>query len=106
MILSVLLLLALIECSKNVVYLEQGVYVGKNQGRHVRFLGIPYAEKVSRFEPPTPFYPNLLSSYQLINATEWKAACPDFANKKGNNSITKYLLGPRAPESEDCLYAN
>ena len=107
MIFSISLLFALVGCSNNVVFLKQGSYIGKNQGRHIRFLGIPYAEKVSRFEPPVPFSPDPPPSSDSPKiAAEWKASCPDFSNKKGNSGITKYLMEPRAPESEDCLYAN
>ena len=106
MVLFIVFLFVVVNCSTTQVFLKQGGYIGKHQGRHVRFLGIPYAEMGPRFEPPIPFSSNPPSSYLLRNATEWKAACPDFANKNGTSGITKYLMEPRAPQSEDCLNAN
>jgi carboxylesterase type B len=108
MILFILwLLIADGSLATNTVYLQQGGYIGKQHGKHVRYLGIRYAEKSHRFEPPIPISVRPGAPLVLKNATEWKAACHEFPNGKGGGGgITGYLMKPRAPQSEDCLFAN
>lgn len=70
-----------------------------------KFLGIPFAKT-----PPTRFaLPEKAAlSAQPINATSWKAACPQqFVYPQAAQAFTEQVFNnPPPEESEDCLYLN
>ncbi|KAJ7278204.1 sterol esterase [Mycena rebaudengoi] len=80
------------------VSLQYAQFEGSNVGNLTKFLGIPFAQPVSRFELPK--LPKRLHGVQ--NATAFGAACPQQAVSPGS----PLKLANYSAISEDCLTLN
>lgn len=88
-----------------VVHLKQGSYRGEKHKHHTHFLGIRYAQPVTRFSPPQPITDKSVDDSVIEDATTWKNSCPQFPNS-ALTGFSRDLLKPRAGEPEDCLFLN
>ncbi|KAF2672173.1 cholinesterase [Microthyrium microscopicum] len=69
----------------------------------LQFLGIPYAAKPTRFEPPQR--PKRWS--EPLRTNKWKPACiQQYSSGAQGKLIESVFNDPPAEESEDCLYMN
>ncbi|KAJ7700755.1 Alpha/Beta hydrolase protein, partial [Mycena rosella] len=81
-----------------IVTLPYAMFQGVDDGNLTKFLGVPFAQPVARFEAPKP--PTLLRGLQ--NATAFGAACPQQAL---NPTPAPFPFG-NYTISEDCLTLN